>query len=344
MPFRIAYADITQLKVDAIVNPTDQHYSGGGGVDLQIHDICGYALYEATDKLPRLHLGEAKATPGLALPCKYIIHTSGPRWRDSHFLEISLLGSCYRNSIQLAHSLGCRSIAFPLVSSRGKHFPKEQALTTAIDAIMESMAVYPDMDIILTIYGKWTENIPEGYFDWLSGYIEETYVPEEEQEFSLKDSYESEDIQLCCEDKVLESPTIDRSLIIDLLNKPIQSNLDKIPVDESFAEMLNRLIEENKTKTIDILNQLEISGAALSKLRNGINNPSKLTVFALAIFFKLSIDDTIDMLMKAGYAINPSSMQDIIISGLIREGIYDRYRIDDLLYALDLQPLPGAVT
>ena len=134
MPFRIAYADITQIKADAIVNPTDQYYSGGGGVDRQIHEICGYKLYEATDRLPRLHLGEAKATPGFALPCKYIIHTSGPRWRDSHFLEISLLGSCYRNSIQLAHSLGCRSIAFPLVSSRGKHFPKEQALTTAIDA------------------------------------------------------------------------------------------------------------------------------------------------------------------------------------------------------------------
>ena len=345
MPFRIAYADITQLKVDAIVNPTDQHYSGGGGVDYQIHAICGEKLRKETDKLPDLHLGEAKATSGFALPCKYIIHTSGPKWRDSHFLEISLLGSCYRNSIQLAHSLGCRSIAFPLVSSRGKHFPKEQALTTAIDAILESMDEYPDMEIILTIYGKWTENIPEGYFDWLSEYITEIYEPESELQQSLEESYESEDIPvICCEAATLESPKIDRSLIIDLLNKPIQSNLDKIPLDESFAEMLNRLIEENKTRTNDILNQLEISGAALSKLRNGKNNPSKLTVFALAVFFKLSIDDTIDMLMKAGYAINPSSMQDIIISGLIREGIYDRYRIDDLLYALDLQPLPGAVT
>ena len=344
MPFRIAYADITQIKADAIVNPTDQYYSGGGGVDRQIHEICGYKLYEATDRLPRLHLGEAKATPGFALPCKYIIHTSGPRWRDSHFLEISLLGSCYRNSIQLAHSLGCRSIAFPLVSSRGKHFPKEQALTTAIDAIMESTSEYPDMEVILTIYGKWTENIPEDYFNWLSEYIEETYEPESEQDLSFEDSYESAGIQmLCCKEAASESPIIDSSLIINLLNKPTQPNLDKIPVDESFDKMLNRLIDENQTKTNDILDQIGISGAGLSKLRNGKNNPSKLTVFALAVFFKLSIDDTTDMLMKAGYAINPSSMQDIIISGLIREGIYDRYKIDDLLYALDLQPLPGAV-
>ena len=98
MGFRIVYADITQLKADAIVNPTDRFYSGGGGVDELIHEICGKDLDRATAELPELHLGEAKATEGFALPCKYIIHTSGPKWRESHFLEISLLGSCYRNN------------------------------------------------------------------------------------------------------------------------------------------------------------------------------------------------------------------------------------------------------
>ena len=143
MPFRIANADITKLKVDAIVNPTDQYYSGGGmigrSVDSQIHVICGPKLREATDKLPLLHLGDAKATESFGLPCKYIIHTSGPRWRESHKLEMSILGSCYRNSVQLAYNLGCRSIAFPLVASRGKRFPKEFALTVAIKAIRECL-------------------------------------------------------------------------------------------------------------------------------------------------------------------------------------------------------------
>ena len=355
MPFRIAYADITKLKVDAIVNPTDQYYSGGGGVDRQIHDICGEELCKATENLPRLHLGEAKATPGFALPCRYIIHTSGPGWRDSHFLEVSLLGSCYRNSIQLACNLGCRSIAFPLVASRGKHFPKEQALTTAIDAIMESLDEYPGMEIILAIYGKWTETLPESFFTGLSAYISETYEPEPAHEEPLeatpkaiqKETPNTEprmepEAFLCCAE-VREEINLDTSLITDLLDKPTQPNLDKIPLDESFDHMLNRLIRENSTQLTDIQDQIGISGTALWKLRTGKNNPSKLTVFALAIFFKLSIDDTKDLLMKAGYAINPSSMQDIIVSGLIREGIYDRYRIDDLLYSLDLQPLPGAV-
>lgn len=335
MSFRIAYADITQLKADAIVNPTDQYYSGGGGVDWLIHSICGEELYEATDKLPKLHLGEAKATPGFSLPCKYIIHTSGPKWRDSHFLEISLLGSCYRNCIQLAYNLGCRSIAFPLISSRGKHFPKMQALTTAVDAIMESMDEYPDMEIILTIFGKWTETIPVDFFNGLSSYIEDTYEPE--------DSYDLAETMVCKELKEPAFLAAEKSIIQTLIDKPTQPNLDKVPLDESFAQMLNRLIEQNEITIADLISQIGISRPALSKLRSEKNSPSKNTVFAIAIFFKLSIDDTRELLMKAGYAINPSSMQDVIVSGLIREGIYDRYTIDDLLYALDLQPLPGNV-
>ena len=87
MGFRIVYADITKLKVDAIVNPTGRHFRGGGGVDWLIHDICGPDLCRATHALRTLHLGEARATEGFSLPCKYIIHTSGPKWRDEYSLS-----------------------------------------------------------------------------------------------------------------------------------------------------------------------------------------------------------------------------------------------------------------
>ena len=339
MSFRIVYADITQLKADAIVNPTDQYYSGGGGVDWLIHSICGEQLYEATDKLPRLHLGEAKATEGFGLPCRYIIHTSGPRWKQSHYLEVSLLGSCYRNCIQLAYNLGCRSIAFPLISSRGKHFPKEQALTTAINAIMESMDEYPDMEIILTIYGKWTETIPADFFDNLTDYVNDMYEPEEYPEpeppvYKCKEVHQTPDDIVCC-----EAAPIKNSLIRDLIDKPTQKNLDRFQVDEPFSEMLTRLIEKKEAQTRDITNEIGISSAAVSQFRSGKKHPAKMTVFAFAIFFRLSIEETEEMLMKAGYAINPSSIQDIVLSSLIREGIYNRSIIDELLEDLDLQPL-----
>lgn len=373
MPFRIVYSDITELKVDAIVNSTNRYYSGGGtGVDSLVHLKCGKALVEATDRLPPLRLGEAKATPGFVLPCRYIIHTSGPRWRESHFLEISILGSCYRNSIQLAHSLGCRSIAFPLISSHSKHFPGQIALATAIDAIKEALREYPDMEVMLAILGRWADRIPAGFFDRLSAYVNETYEPgppeamamasESAQIPVVKDSYIPE-YRLGTSEKKLRtarkesarktyrvSETVDvvRSpspkLIKDLIDNPTQKILDQVEIDENFAQMLNRLIEERGTKINDIKDALGYSDAAVFKLRKGQNNPAKLTVFALAIFFRLSLEETKDMLMKAGFAINPSSIQDVILSGLIRDGVYDRYTIDDTLYALDLVPLPGAVT
>ena len=263
MGFRIVYADITQLKVDAIVNPTDQYFSGGGGVDMLIHEICGPALREATDAFGTLHLGEAKATPGFYMPCRYIIHTSGPRWRNSHFLEVSLLGSCYRNSVQLAYNLGCRSIAFPLISSRGKHFPKQQALTTAINAILECVEEYPEMEIFLTIYGKWVETIPLSFFENLSDYLYDTYEPKElvEEEFHRRShrrmmNYEEE--RIVCENVAALGPieADGRSFIKDLLDNPTRKNLDKVPVDENFAQMLNRLISERQTKTNEILEAL----------------------------------------------------------------------------------------
>ena len=355
MPFRIIYSDITQLEVDAVVNSTNQYYSGGGhGVDSLIHIMCGQDLVDATDKLPPLRLGEAKATPGFALPCKYIIHTSGPSWRESHFLEISLLGSCYRNSIQLAHSLGCRSIAFPLISSHSKLFPKAMALSTAIEAIKEALQQYPDMDVMLAIFGRWDDKVPGSFFDRLSDYVNEMYTPQQPEAIWMDIIAEKrrKSRERAARYRESEYPavmhevseSISPDLLKDLIDNPTQKNLDKVELDENFAQMLNRLIEERGTKTKDILDELGITAAALSKLRNGQNNPAKLTVFALAIFFELSIEETKEMLMKAGYAVNPSSIQDVILAGLIKDGIYDRGTIDELMEDLDLVALPGAVT
>jgi transcriptional regulator with XRE-family HTH domain len=138
--------------------------------------------------------------------------------------------------------------------------------------------------------------------------------------------------------------SVSPDLIKDLIDNPTQKNLDKVEIDENFAQMLNRLIEERGTKTNDIKDALGISGAAVSKWRNNQTNPEKNSVFALAIFFRLSLEETKDMLMKAGFAINPSSIQDVILSALIRDGIYERPTIDELMENLDLVPLPGAVT
>lgn len=328
--FNIIFSDITTLPVDAIVNPTDQYFSGGGGVDMLIHDICGDELYHATRKYGRLHLGEAKATDGFALNARYIIHTSAPHWTGRSRLEIDLLGSCYRNSLSLASHLECRTIAFPLIASRGKHFPKEVAFTTAVNAIRESMEEYPTLDIYLVLLRNNADLVSEDLMSLLSEDILTQYVPRDDYVFSGEES--------------LQKPSfMSMDDINDLIKHPTEKNLSKIPVDESFGSMLERIMKEKNITNTYIQNELEISGAGLWKILNGKSNPAKMTVYALSIALKLDIDEAKEMLMKAGYAINQSSLEDIVLASLISNGIYDRCTIDNLLFSLDLSLLPGAI-
>lgn len=356
MPFSIIQQDLTTMRVDAIVNATDRFYSGGGGVDRAIHEAAGAELSEACGYLGRLHLGEVKATSGYRLPATYIFHTSGPRWTGGSDRELALLADCYRNSITLARETSCRSLAFPLVSSKGKHFPKEVALTVAINAIHDSLAEHDDLDVYLVLHGEHRDSHSEQLFGEIQRLIEQEYRPSATYIESITRVEPARHARVAAsiqETVIGDAGHIVRSdihgnddigqLIEELLNHPTQKNLDKIPIDENFAHMLARLLKEKGLTHAQVYDELGMSNVGFWKLLKGKSNPGKMTVFGLAIALKLSIGETQEMLMKAGYVINPSSLQDVIISGLIRKGIHDRYAIDTLLYQLDLQLLPGAI-
>lgn len=338
MGFRIVHGDILDFKADAIVNPTDRWYSGGGGVDYQIHNAVGPALRKSTSRLSQLHLGEAKVTDGFNLKARYIIHTSAPHWHGDEYLAETLLGSCYRNSIATARLLGCRSIAFPLIGSRGKRTPKEIALTTAIDAIYECIDEKDDIDVTLLIYNEKADSRYDELLESVQSYIAENYEPEDEELAEFDES------MLCSDVVADESPyMLPRSRDIqDLIDHPTQGHLDEIELDDDFATTLSYYIDKSGLKQSDIYDQLEMSKTGFWKILKGKVNPNRLTVFALAIALKLDLDQTQDLLMKAGYAINRSSVQDMVLASLITKGIYDRNIIDDLLYDLDLMPLPGS--
>ena len=137
MPIRIVKDDITKMQVDAIVNPTNAYLWPGGGADAAIHKAAGPQLLLKCQTLGGLSLGEAKMTPGYDLPAKYVIHTAGPEWVDGFQGERVLLRSCYKESLDLAVSHGCKSIAFPLISSGTYGYPKDRVLRVAMDCIGE---------------------------------------------------------------------------------------------------------------------------------------------------------------------------------------------------------------
>ncbi len=145
--------DITKLHVDAIVNAANTTLLGGGGVDGAIHRAAGPALLEECRSLNGCRTGEAKITKGYNLPAKYVIHAVGPVYRDGKHNEAELLASAYRSSLRLAVENGCKSIAFPNISTGVYNFPKREAAEIAIGTCQDFLDNYDgELQIIFVCY------------------------------------------------------------------------------------------------------------------------------------------------------------------------------------------------
>lgn len=150
----LTLGDITQISADAIVNAANNKLSGGFGVDGAIHQAAGFDLYLACQKIGYCATGNAVMTPGFNLPSKYVIHTVGPRWLGPDQDKKGLLASCYQNSLKLAATHHCRTIAFPSISTGFYGFPISQAAPIALNTIDTYVHQHPRhyQQIILVLY------------------------------------------------------------------------------------------------------------------------------------------------------------------------------------------------
>lgn len=335
MPFAIVRQDITKMKVDAIVNAANTVLRMGGGVCGAIFKAAGATeLQAACDKLAPIQNGDAVITPGFGLPAKFVIHTAGPVYRGGKNDEEEQLRLCYINSLKQAVENKCESIAFPLISSGIYGYPKDAALRVATIAIQDFLGEH-DLEVYLAVFDKAAFDVSEKLLGEVESYIDEHYVSE--QKFSRRELL---DVEL----EALE----EADLIIYSAPAPMQApnagvSIDNLigNLDEPFSATLLRLIDAKGKTDVEVYKRANLDRKLFSKIRTGKGYmPSKRTAVALAVALELSLDETDDLLERAGYTLSHSQKFDVIVEYFIVSRKYDIFEINEVLFKYD-QPMLG---
>lgn len=345
MPFFIVQRDITKLPADAIVNAANSSLLGGGGVDGAIHRAAGRELLEECRKLGGCRTGEAKATGGYRLPCKYVIHTVGPVWHGGGHGEKELLEACYRNSLLLAEELGCETVSFPLISSGAYGYPADEAMKVASGAVARFLEEH-DMTVYLVIYGA-----PRLFRrdEALDGYIREHYsAPAAYNAVSFARPRGKS--KVCADASMPDAApsSVCEECADRLAGAAFGSRADSMPdevvfrLDESFSRNLLRRITASGMTDAECYKRANIDRKLFSKIRSNEHyRPTKQTALAFAVALRLDLENTEDLIRRAGFALSRSSMADVIVEYYISSGRYDIFEINETLYRYD-QPLLGA--
>lgn len=328
------------MHVDAIVNTTNEEMVGYSGVDLAVHEGAGPELDAECAKIAPLGLGTAKITKGYNLDARYIIHTSGPVWQGGLVGESIILKSCYIESLKLAVANGCRSVAFPLISSGTYGYPKDQVLKFAIQVITEFLFDH-ELMVFLCVFDRTSYEFSKKLFDEIQEVIDDEYVEDcKEGSFADLEDFEASILS----EEILHRDRIDAA---PKMMAPCQAEHSSVAgkslheymksMDKSFAYKLFDLIDERGMTDVECYKKANVDKRTFSKIKSNPQTykPSKQTAVAFAIALKLDLDETQDLLASAGLTLSRTFVFDKIIRYFIQKGVYDIFEINEVLFEFD---------
>ena len=403
MAFKIVRNDITKMNTEAIVNTANDHATVGTGCDSAVYKAAGYdeLLAYRKEKIGSVPEGEAFITPGFNLKAKYIIHAVSPLYMGGNEGEEEKLRSCYRKSLKLAKENRIHSIAFPLISTGGFGYPKEEGMRIAVDEI-NAFLLNNEMDIFLVVFDDKAKSLGKRIFPDLEEYIDQNYVEDKHGEeygdvFFGSTRTDSEATALLSNERMVErrrrraeearrqeaadftvgsvppisgaampndskaskpsgagsifrkketsKKALKSDVMMDAAMAPMEdadegfldfegiheSKLEERMkhISDTFSQYLMYLIQDKKMENAEVYKRAIVDKKIFSKIKNNVDyHPQKLTALCLCVGAKLNLDESKDLLARAGYALSPCDKTDIIFSYFIENEIYDMIELD----------------
>lgn len=355
MPFQIVRNDITKMHVDAIVNTANPHPQVGAGTDTAVYEDAGFEeLLAKRREIGEIERGHSAITDGYKLPAKYIIHTVGTSWQGGEQGEEIVIRNCYRSAFQLALDNNIESLAIPLLASGSYGFPKGIALRIALSEI-ESFMLEHDIELFLVVFDEKSFALSTELYGDIDEYINNNYVEEKvlEEYHSAPQAFEDADYGRAPRPSAMSifgaasaftekagkklrasKIAVDDSAMLCEATAPKKSLEDVIKdLDKTFMELVFSFADEKGLTDVEVQKRANLDRKAFSKLKCGTTkNPSKSTALALAVALELSLDDTKDLLARAGLALSPCSKQDVIVQYFIEREAFDIYEINIALF------------
>lgn len=358
MPFKIVRNDITKMDTQAIVNTANDRVAVGTGCDSAIYNAAGFdeLLAYRRGKIGDVPEGDVFITPGFNLQAEYIIHAVSPLYINGDEGEEGKLRSCYRKSLKLAEEHGIKSISFPLISTGGFGYPKEEGMRIAVDEIYEFLIDH-DMLVYLVVFDDKTTELGGKLYPDLEEYIDQNYVDSKRDEeygegfyaarrvsapsapfnasvLADMDLEDAEDFLPDVFDEIEENASVlaveDDGAYVTF-EEEHESKLEERMkhLSDTFSEYLMYLIQDKNMENSDVYKRAIVDKKTFSKIKNNVDyHPQKLTALCLCVGAKLNLDESKDLLARAGYALSPCDKTDIIFSYFIENKIYDMIELD----------------
>lgn len=368
MPLQIVRNDITKMHIDAIVNTASAQPAVGAGCDYAVYQAAGWEelLAYRKEQIGYAEEGSAFLTPGFGLPVRYIIHTVSPLYQGGREGEEEKLRSCYRESLALAAEQKLWSLAFPLIATGSFGYPKEEGLRIAVDEIQAFLQEH-EMQIFLVVFDGQAAGLGRDLYPDLKSYIDARYVEirqEEEYKGPMSGNLRTEGpnrerfrqepsgvpmaavappppaaalpgtrgkgrkASIFRREK--EEPAAGEIFIadeIEFLERRLAERMQH--KTDTFSEYLLYLIRLKGMENAEVYKRAIVDKKVFSKIKNHPEyHPQKITALCLCVGARLSLDETRDLLARAGYALSPCDKTDIIFSYFIEHEIYDMIELD----------------